>query len=74
MPPKKIDRIISSKRLTAEEAAEYRRLWELADSDKQEIIAEGRKLLAEKRSREAADCSSTSRCGLLGETDEQSGT
>lgn len=55
MPPKKVVRIISPRKLTAEEAAENRRLRELVENDREEIIAEGRKWLAEKRRREAAD-------------------
>jgi DNA-binding XRE family transcriptional regulator len=51
---KRIKRIIASRKLTAEEAAEARRLRELAESDRPEITAQGRELLAEKRRREAA--------------------
>ena len=55
MPAKKIVRVISTEKLTAEEAVEDRLLRELAENDQEEIIAEGRKLLAEKRRCEAAD-------------------
>lgn len=55
MPPKKIVRTISPKKLTAEEAAEHRRLRALVENDREEIIAEGRKWLAGKRRSEATD-------------------
>lgn len=51
MPAKNIRRITNSRKLTAEEAVEARRLRELAEKDENEIIADGRRLLAEKRKR-----------------------
>jgi DNA-binding XRE family transcriptional regulator len=54
MPFKKVRRVINTRRLTADEASEARRLRELVEKDKEEILAEGRRLLAEKRQRKAA--------------------
>jgi DNA-binding XRE family transcriptional regulator len=54
MASKKMNRIVRPHRLTQEEAAEARRLRELAEMDKEEIIALGHKFLAEKRKRQAA--------------------
>lgn len=54
MASKKTERIPNTRRLTQGGAAEARRLRELAEKDKDEIIALGRKLLAEKRNRQAA--------------------
>ncbi|HUY32306.1 MAG TPA: helix-turn-helix transcriptional regulator [Pirellulales bacterium] len=54
MPSKKICRITNTRKLTADEAVEARRLRELAAKDKSEIIAQGRRLLAEKRQCQAA--------------------
>jgi ribosome-binding protein aMBF1 (putative translation factor) len=51
MPSKKVRRIITPRKLTEDEAAEVRRLRALVAKDKDEIFAEGRKLLAEKRRR-----------------------
>jgi DNA-binding XRE family transcriptional regulator len=53
MPPKKVRRIINPHKLTPAEAVEVRRLRDLVERDKDEIIAEGRRLLAEKRARQA---------------------
>jgi len=53
MPSKKVQRVTASRKLTAEEAAEARRLRELADKDKDEIFALGRALLADKHKRQA---------------------
>jgi HTH-type transcriptional regulator/antitoxin HipB len=47
-------RVVSTQKLTPEQAAEYRQLRELVERDKPEILAEGRRLLAAKRQREAA--------------------
>ena len=55
MPSKKVSRVITPRRLTGDEAAEARRVRELVEKDKDEILAEGRRLLAEKRQRAAAD-------------------
>ena len=44
---------MSPHKLTPAEAAEVRRLRDLVERDKDEIIAEGRRLLAEKRARQA---------------------
>jgi hypothetical protein len=49
MPSKKVQRVIAPRKLTEDEAAETRRLRELVDNDKDEILAEGRRILAEKR-------------------------
>jgi ribosome-binding protein aMBF1 (putative translation factor) len=54
MAAKRPRRIVNSQKLTPEQAAEYRRLRERAEQDKPEILAEGRRLLAEKRQRQAA--------------------
>ncbi|HQU45088.1 MAG TPA: hypothetical protein PK867_19900, partial [Pirellulales bacterium] len=54
MPSKKMQRITGPCKLTAEEAADVRRLRELVEKDKDEIIAQGRELLAEKRREQAA--------------------
>jgi DNA-binding XRE family transcriptional regulator len=53
MPAKKIHRVTNTRNLTADEAAEARRLRELADKDREDIRAEGREFLAEKRRRQA---------------------
>ncbi len=50
----RVRRITSEHKLTAEEAAEARRLRELVENGNDGILAEGRKLLAEKRQRHAA--------------------
>ncbi len=63
MPAKKIKRVTNTRKLTAEEAAEARRLRALVEKDKDEIVAEGRRLLAAKRQRLAADRG----CATLGE-------
>jgi DNA-binding XRE family transcriptional regulator len=54
MPSKKIRRVTGPHKLTAAGAAEARRMRELAEMDKEKIIAEGRRFLAVKRRREAA--------------------
>ncbi len=54
MPSKKVQRVITPRKLTEDEAAEARRLRELVEKDKDEILAEGRRLLAEKRRHQAA--------------------
>ena len=54
MRAKKTQRVINPRKLTAEEVAEVRRLRALVDNDKDEIVAEGRRLRAEKRNRHAA--------------------
>lgn len=54
MPPKKVKRITNPRKLTVDEAAEMRRLRELVEKDKDDIIAQGRKVLAEKRQRQAS--------------------
>jgi ribosome-binding protein aMBF1 (putative translation factor) len=51
---KKVRRITNPRKLTADEAAEARRLRALVAKDKDEILAEGRSFLAEKRRRQAA--------------------
>jgi DNA-binding XRE family transcriptional regulator len=54
MPSKKVRRALTSHQLNPDEAAEARRLRELVEKDKDEIIAEGRAFLAEKRRQKAA--------------------
>jgi DNA-binding XRE family transcriptional regulator len=54
MSQKKTRRVTAARHLTQTEAAEMRRLRQLAADDKEEIVATGRRLLAEKRQREAA--------------------
>lgn len=54
MASKKIERIARTRRLTQEEATEARRLRELVEKDKEEIVALGRTVLAQKRKRQAA--------------------
>ncbi len=54
MPSNRLRRVVNPRKLTIEEAAEARRLRELVDKDKTEIVAEGRRLLAEKRRQQAA--------------------
>jgi HTH-type transcriptional regulator/antitoxin HipB len=54
MPAKRICRVTNPRKLTADEAAEARRVRELVAKDKDEICAEGRRLFAEKRRRQAA--------------------
>ncbi len=49
MPSKKVQRVVSPRKLTADEAAEARRLRELVEKDKDEILDEGRRILAAKR-------------------------
>jgi DNA-binding XRE family transcriptional regulator len=51
MPSKKTRRVINTHKLTAAEAAEARRLRELVEKDKDEILSEGRRFLADKRLR-----------------------
>ena len=55
MTRKHVHRVKSPAKLTAAEAAEARRLRALVEQDREEIIAEGGRLLAEKRARSAAD-------------------
>ncbi len=57
MPSKKVQRVVSPRKLTADEAAEARRLRELVEKDKVEILDEGRRILAAKRQRNAASAS-----------------
>ncbi len=52
--PRKMRRVVNPRKLTAEESARYRRLRELAEKDKPEIIAEGRRLLGAKRRGQSA--------------------
>jgi ribosome-binding protein aMBF1 (putative translation factor) len=54
MTAKKTRRITIARVLTADEAAEVRRLRELVEKDKDEIQAEGRRFLVEKRLQHAA--------------------
>lgn len=54
MPSKKVRRVTASRNLTADESADARRMRELVAKDKDEILATGRRLLAEKRRRQAA--------------------
>jgi hypothetical protein len=50
----RVRRVVNPRKLTVEEAAESRRLRELVEEDSIEIVAEGRRLLAEKRRQQAA--------------------
>jgi DNA-binding transcriptional regulator YiaG len=54
MAAKKVHRVTNPTKLTVTEAAEAHRLRSLVAQDKDEIIAEGRRLLAEKRQGAAA--------------------
>jgi DNA-binding XRE family transcriptional regulator len=54
MSSKKVHRVITPRKLTEDEATEARRLREIVEKDKDEILAEGRRLLAEKRRHHAA--------------------
>ena len=54
MSAKKIQRLTNPRKLTTKEAADVRALREVVEKDKDEIIAKGRELLAEKRRRQAA--------------------
>jgi ribosome-binding protein aMBF1 (putative translation factor) len=54
MPHKKLRPITNPRKLTAAEAAEARRLRELVEKDKDEILTEGRGSLAAKRRHHAA--------------------
>jgi hypothetical protein len=51
MPSKKVRRVTNPHKLTADEAAEARRLRELIEKDKDEIVTEGRLFLADQRRR-----------------------
>lgn len=62
MASKKIQRVNASGRLSTAEAAEARRLRDLAAKDKDEILALGRVLLADKRRRQA-DAAGTATLG-----------
>jgi ribosome-binding protein aMBF1 (putative translation factor) len=53
MKPKKVRRVINPTKLTASEAADARRLRSLIEAEKDEILGEGRRLLAAKRGRSA---------------------
>jgi DNA-binding XRE family transcriptional regulator len=53
VPPKKIRRVTNPHKLTDVEAAEARRLRDLVEKDKDEMIAEGRRFLAKRRARQA---------------------
>jgi DNA-binding XRE family transcriptional regulator len=59
MPSDKVRRVTAAGKLTNEEAAEARRLPDLVAKDKDEILATGRRLLAEKRQRQAAAAGTT---------------
>lgn len=50
MPARKIQRLTNLRKLTPEKAAEARNLREVVEKDKDDIIAAGRRLLAEKHS------------------------
>jgi DNA-binding XRE family transcriptional regulator len=54
MSAKKVNRVINCRKLTADEAAKVRNLRQLVEKDKEEICAEGRRLLADKRRHKAA--------------------
>jgi DNA-binding XRE family transcriptional regulator len=48
---RKVSRVTNSRKLSSAEAAEVRRLRKLIEQDKDEILAEGRSFLAQKRRR-----------------------
>ena len=54
MAARKIRRVVNPQRLAPGQVAEYRRLRQQVEQDKPEILAEGRRLLAAKRQRDAA--------------------
>jgi hypothetical protein len=51
MTAKNLHRVNNPRKLTADEAAAARHLRQIVEKDKDEIHAEGRRLLAEKRRR-----------------------
>ena len=55
MAAKQVRRITNAHKLTTGEAAEARRVRELVEKDKDEIVAEGRRILAEKLRHQAAE-------------------
>lgn len=59
MAARRIRRVVNTQKLTPDQAAEYRRLRDLVERDKPEIMAEGRRLLAAKRQHEAATIGTT---------------
>jgi DNA-binding XRE family transcriptional regulator len=54
MTSKNVRRVVNTRKLTSDEAAEARRLRDAVEKDKAEIVAEGRRLLAERRRQQAA--------------------
>jgi ribosome-binding protein aMBF1 (putative translation factor) len=54
MADKKIRRVTNTRHLNAAEVAEARKLRALVEHDKDEIVSQGRRVLAEKRQRQAA--------------------
>jgi ribosome-binding protein aMBF1 (putative translation factor) len=54
MSSKEIRRVTNPRKLTADEGAEARRLGELVEKDKDEIVAEGRRFMSERRRQRAA--------------------
>ena len=60
MEPRKTRRVANTRKLTPEEAGRARHLRELVERDRPEIIAEGRRLLAAKRQRQALERRSVS--------------
>jgi ribosome-binding protein aMBF1 (putative translation factor) len=54
MTSKNVRRVVNTRKLTSDEAAEARRLRDAVEKDKAEIVAEGRRLLAERRRHQAA--------------------
>jgi hypothetical protein len=54
MTSKNVRRVVSTRRLTTDEAAEARRLRDAVEKDKAEIVAEGHRMLAERRRHQSA--------------------
>jgi DNA-binding XRE family transcriptional regulator len=54
MTSKNVRRVVNTRKLTADEAAEARRLRDAVEKDKAEIVAEGHRMLAERRRHQAA--------------------
>jgi hypothetical protein len=48
MTSKNVRRVVSTRRLTTDEAAEARRLRDAVEKDKAEIVAEGHRMLARR--------------------------
>jgi ribosome-binding protein aMBF1 (putative translation factor) len=53
MTSKNVRRVVNTRKLTSDEAAEARRLRDAVEKDKAEIVAEGHRMLAERRRHQA---------------------